>query len=249
MFGYDDRRKVHAIMTAVAGMVILAASFVLPWWGMYFEYERIRLDTDETISYSDAGFGISVSSGISWEDTGTSLYIRNSVTTIVCAIAAMLVIMALVFASLMIAGLMVDLLRRTVKSRIPMMFGMFALFFCLLAPIVFMIALPIAMEADARSEASLDGDEYEVPDHDDPTKSFFGSHREEDTGSSWVEVEETTWGGDIGWFLVFLSAALFIVTVVILRQEKSPVAPVTQEVVEQPESQPQIGLKQNPPQP
>ena len=225
MFGFDDRKKAHAIMFAVTAMVLLMASFVLPWWGIYTESESRRLDPDELMWHNEGGFGVSISSGISFQGGGTSLYNRGHVTSFIYAIAAMLLVLALIFASLMITGLMLDIIHRNLKSRLPMMFGVFAVFFCLLAPIIFMIALPVAMETDARKEAADDGDEYEEPDHDDPTKSFFGSHEEEEDDGWRVSTLTQSWGGDIGWVLSLVSAVLLIISVVMIKPGKTAQLP------------------------
>jgi hypothetical protein len=251
MFGYDDRRKTQAILYAVVGIVLLMASFVLPWWGLYSESESRRLDPDEPIWHSETGFGVSISSGISYQGGGTSLYNLGHVTSVVYSITAMLMVLALIFASLMIAGLMLDFVQRKIKSRLPMMFGVFAVFFCLLAPIVFMIALPIALEADAREEAERDGDEYEEPEHDDPTKSFFGTFEDEDDDGWRVTSQTRRWGGDIGWVLSFVSAVFFIIAVIMIKPRKMATPPpgYPVEVTPQQMPQPPHVVRQTPPPP
>jgi hypothetical protein len=251
MFGFDDRKKAHAVMYAVVGIVLLMASFVLPWWGSYWEMEERSADDDRIFDHHEDGFGVSLTSGFSFDGSGTSLYNRGQFTSMVYAISAMLLIVALIFSSLMITGLMLDIIHRNLKSRLPMMFGIFAVFFCLLTPIAFAIALPIAMEADARKEAEEDGDEYEAPDHNHRTKSFFGSHNEEDIGSWSVITTTRRWGGDIGWFLALLASAFLIISIILIKPGKTIPPPTGFPPMEdsQNEAQPPHLIRQSPPSP
>jgi hypothetical protein len=117
-----------------------------------------------------------------------------------------------------------------------MQLGVLALVFCLLAPIIFMIALPIAM----RDDAEEDGD-YDEPDRNDPTKSFFGSYEEE----SFYGTTESNWGGDIGWFLSFVSFIFLAISVNMIKPQKAaPPLPQTQPVTPTwPQQQPQYPVQ------
>jgi hypothetical protein len=246
MQGNDDRKKILAIMIAVVGIVLLLVSFILPWWGLHQEMEGIG---------SIGGFGVSISSGISYRGSGTGFYIGTS-TSIIYSTAAILIILALICASLMVTALTISLINNNIKPKLPcaslmvtaltislinnnikpklpFQLGVLALMFCLLAPIIFMIALPMAMKADAEKEAEDQGEEYNEPDGDSPHKSFFGSYEVEGIG------HKSYWGGDIGWFLSFISFLFLAISVNMLRprritpspplaQPVSPTSPVTQ---------------------
>lgn len=241
MPGNDDRKKILAIMIAIVGIVLLMVSFVLPWWGLHQETEG---------SASGGGFGVSISSGISYQGSGTSLYIGDS-TSIVYSAAAILIILALISSSLMVTALIISLINNNIKPKLPFKLGVLAIVFCLLAPIVFMIALPIAMRADAEKKAEDSGSEYNEPDHDDSTKSFFGSYEEE--GGFYSGTTKINWGGDIGWILSFISFLFLAISVYMLRPRRTaPSSPQIQPVsLIGPESQPpkpiRYGLPPPPP--
>jgi hypothetical protein len=207
MQGNDDRKKTLAIMIAVVGIVLLLVSFILPWWGLHLEIEG---------SSSGGGFGVSISSGISYQASGTSFYIGGS-TPIVYSAAAILIILALICASLMVTALIISLINNNIKPKLPLQLGVLALVFCLLAPIIFMIALPMAMKADAEKRAEDGGYEYNEPDHDDPTKSFFGNYEEE---GGFSITTKSNWGGDIGWVLSFISFLFLAISINMIRPRK-----------------------------
>jgi hypothetical protein len=242
MQGNDDRKKIMAIMFAVIGTVLLMVSFVLPWWGLHVEIEG---------SSSGGGFGVSISSGISYQGSGTSFYIGDS-TPIVYSTAALLIILALICSSLMVTALIISLINNNIKPDLIQRLGVLAIVFCLFAPIIFMIALPIAMKADAEKNAEDGGYEYDEPDHDDPTKSFFGSYEEE--GGFFSGTTKSNWGGDIGWVLSFISFIFLVISVNMIRPRKTTSPPPQAQPVSltRPESQPphqiRSGLPPPPPQ-
>jgi hypothetical protein len=237
MQGNDDRKKNLAIMIAVMGIVLLMVSFILPWWGLHQEREGTG---------SIGGFGVSISSGISYQGSGTGFYIGTS-TSIVYSAAAILIILALICSSLMVTALIISLISNNIKPKLPLQLGVLALVFCLLAPIIFMIALPMAMKADAEKEAEDQGEEYNEPDGDAPTKSFFGSYEVEGIGF------KSYWGGDIGWFLSFISFLFLAISVNMIRPQKAAPAPPQAQPVNftKPEPQPphqvRYGLPPPPP--
>lgn len=225
MPGSDDRRKVLAIMIAVTGIVLLMVSFVLPWWGLHLERERTTSIGSGYYSHEEGGFGVSISSGISYSGSGTSFYIGGFSTPAVYTFTALLMILALIFASLMVTALIITLINKNIKSRSPLLFGVLAIIFCLLAPIVFMIALPGAMKADAEKRAEDSGEDYEEPDRDDPTKSFFGSYEEIENDSHSISTTKSNWGGDIGWVLSFVSFSFLVISVALVKPRKTAPPP------------------------
>ena len=222
-----DRRKVLAILIAVTGIVLLLVSFILPWWGLHLEMD----------GSSEGGFGVSISSGISYQGSGTGFYIGGS-TSIVYFTAAILIILALICASLMVTTLIISLINNNIKPKLPLQLSVLALVFCLLAPIIFMIALPMAMKADAEKKAEDRGVEYDEPDRDDPTKSFFGSYEEE--GDIYSGTTKSNWGGDIGWVLSFVSFLFLAISYFMIRPRKTvpPPTQYTPQMAYKPEPQP-----------
>ncbi len=237
MFGNNSRKKAFALMFAVTGIVLLMVSFILPWWGFHTEVERRNSDGD-LLYYNEAGFGVSVSSGISWGRSGTSMYIGDFSTPVVYGVTTLFLILALIFASLMVTTIIINLLEKKTKQKLPMILGILAVIFCLLAPLVFMISLPGAMKADAEKTASDSNNDYKEPAQDDPTKSFFGSTEEKDDGGN--DVTRSNWGGDIGWILSIVSFIMLLISVVMIKPRRAALPPslVSPELSYQPESPP-----------
>ncbi len=236
MLGNGDRRKVLAILIAVTGIVLLMVSFVLPWYGTHTEV-RQEHQIGATIIYYEFGGGTSISSGVSYSGGATSMYYGDFSTPIIFGVTLLLLILALIFILLMVVILIINLTGKNINSRLPMILGIFALIFCLLAPLVFMVALPGAMKADAEKRAEKRGDDYIEPDHDDPTKSFFGNYEEEDGDLS---VTKSYWGGDIGWVLSFVSFVFLFISYYMIRPRKTvpPSSQYTPEMPYKPEPQP-----------
>ncbi|UCE74942.1 MAG: hypothetical protein JSV56_04360 [Methanomassiliicoccales archaeon] len=237
-------------MIAVIGIVLLMASFVLPWWGRHVEMEQTMLMGDERYYHSEAGFGVSISSGISYSGSGTGFYIGGSTSTVYFA-AAILIILALICASLMVTALIISLINNNIKPKLPLQLGVLALVFCLLAPIIFMIALPGAMKADEEKKAEDSGEDYKEPDRNDPTKSFFGNYEEKENNSHSISTTKSNWGGDIGWVLSLVSFSFFVISVVMMRPRKAPLPSpeLSPEQTNIPEPQPQVQYELPPPPP
>ena len=222
----NDKKKVLALMFAVIGIVLLMVSLMLPWWGVHYERDSESKGGNNDY-HSESGGGISVTSGLAYGVGRTSLYSGSFSTPIVFGVTAMFLILALIFSSLMITAILLSWFGKLRKAKLPMIFGILAIIFCLLAPIVFMAALPSAMKTDAEKNAENSGGDYEAPDHDDPTKSFFGNY--EDTEEDEYDIDKTkqNWGGDIGWILSFVSFAMLLISVVMVipRRRKIPPPP------------------------
>jgi hypothetical protein len=231
-------------MIAVVGIVLLLVSFILPWWGLHLEMDRTMstgLVTDGGYDYhEEVGFGMSISSGISYSGSGTSFYISGFSTPAIFAFTASLMVLALIFASLMVTALFLTMINKNIKPGLPLRFCVLAIIFCLLAPIVFMIALPVAMKADAEKRAEDSGEDYEEPDRDDPTKSFFGSYEEEEDDGYFIGTTKSNWGGDIGWVLSYVSFAFLVISYYMIRPRKTvpPPSQFTPEMAYKPEPQP-----------
>jgi amino acid transporter len=218
MFNDNGRSKFIALMFVITGLVLLMVSFILPWWGYHTIF--YQKDSDDNLEYIDeGGFGLSVSSGISNRRSGTSFYIGDFNTPLVFGITTLFLILALIFGSLMGTSLIIGILTKNTIQRLSMILGILALIFCLLAPVIFMVALPGAMKADEQKIADNKDEKYYEPDYDDPTKSFFGSFepKDEDFGG----VTKSRWGGDIGWVLSFISFVMFLISIVMIRPKRA----------------------------
>jgi len=235
-----SKKSIISLMFAITGMLLLVASLILPWWGTNTVSDQYDPDTGEKEYHYESGGGLSIASGIGLYGGGTSLYSGDYSVPALFGATTMLVIMALIFISLFITSIFLLGIGQIKKTKLPMVFGILALVFCILAPIIFMAALPGATKADEEKRAEDDDDEYEEPDHDDPTKSFFGSYEDtEDRGYADVTIKQS-WGGDIGWILAFVSFGMILISFIMIIPRK--------EITPQQPQQPIPSQQQQPPQ-
>ena len=195
------------ILTFIA-CILLFASFVLPWWGLTRENQD-EYDGNTVMSYG--GYSLDLRCGTLGERSGISIYTADGATPLLFKIVGVMVIGAMITTSLFLLSALLLASGRLSGIKLPVILVSISLGLCLAAPIVFMIGLPNAMESDIETEYEREGMDYEPPQQDDPTKSFFGDHRE-DYGDD--EYTETSWGGDIGWYLMLVVFALLILSLV-----------------------------------
>lgn len=228
MPGNNDRRQVLALIFAVIAIVFLILSFVMPWWWIHRESESFSIHgSTKTISKSDAL--VSLSWGTSFGGGGARSINGESNTASLIGFTTMFLILALIYASLMITVIFLIWLKKLINPKLPLILGILAMIFCLLAPILFMIALPGALKADAEQSHEDRDLEYKAPTHDDPTNSFFGSYEGTDQGY-YITKTRQLWGGDIGWIFAFISFFSLVFSVVNLglpkRTKYSPSQPL-----------------------
>ena len=128
---------------------------------------------------------------------------------------------------------------RTLK--LAKILGVLALIFCLIAPIIFAAAFPGAMKADEEKRAEDSDEEYESPDHDDPTKSFFGDYKDTDEDEYYKDTTTQSWGGDIGWIMAFVAFGLICISFLMTLPSKGigSQGPIKRYPVRTPAPQPQ----------
>ena len=203
------KKSIIALLFAAIGLMLLIFSFVLPWWGYHNVY-------DDGEYHSEWSGGISIASGFWYYQgqgdsptiqSGTSLYMGDYSVPALFGTTAILMIIAIIFTFLLIISILLFEFGK-IRKRMPMIFGVIAIIFCILAPIIFMVAFPNAVKADTEKrieEGSLtDG----VPSHDDPSNKFFGSYKEDSF--------KQTWGGDIGWFLAIISFIMILISFILI---------------------------------
>ncbi|MBU4502663.1 MAG: zinc ribbon domain-containing protein [Nanoarchaeota archaeon] len=191
-----------AVIYAVIATMLLFASFALPWFGMHYEHSY----SGENGYYSEYGYGIGIGGGLAGISAGgvmgqTSLYTASSSTSTVFWTTFILIFIALTLCILMTIFMIFFGMKKIVTKKLSIQMGVVALILCLLTPIIFAVALPSAIHADAVRDAENSGETYKAPSHDNPTKSFFGSYTEKEGDST----TDAYWGGDIGWMLPFIS--------------------------------------------
>ena len=103
------------------------------------------------------------------------------------------------------------------KSNLPLLFGFFALIFCLIVPIYFMNGVPDAFSGiGIRYEPGED----DISDRQHPSTNFFGSYEDKTETSQYKETKVTSWGGDIGWFLAWISFAMVLISFILIIRKK-----------------------------
>jgi hypothetical protein len=234
-----SRKFTIALIFAVIGMVLLLSSFILPWWGQHQIQDSYDVETGDKNYHNEFGYGIGVTSGLGFYGGGTTLYGGDYILPKIYIATTFLIIISIIFLFLLITTILLFQIDKIKNAKLPMIFGMMALIFCLIAPIIFMGALPGAMKTDAEKRAEEDGGKYEEPDHNDPTKSFFGNYEEVDEDEYDRDVRKLTWGGDIGWIMAFIAFAFILSsTVMVFQGYRSIRAPAAFKAPPPPQYQP-----------
>jgi len=196
-----SKKLSSALTFCIVGIVLLNASLVLPWWGTHTE-TTYKSDYNEGVT--ESGMGITL---FSYPMTGGSLYSGSYMTPWLFMITAFMVILGMVFGGIMAGNLLLQGNGKGGSLGLARKMGIFAMVMCFVAPAVFAIALPTAMRTDAQTRAEQYGGDYEEPDHEDPSKTFFGTYTEdEDDYAKSVKV----WGGDFGWIFSFMAFIMFL---------------------------------------
>jgi len=86
----------------------------------------------------------------------------------------------------------------------------------LIAPLYFMIALPGGIEKFYKLDAQWRNSEYIEPEGTDPSNSFFGEKKENESFSSMEKITTEKWGGDIGWYLAFIAFFLMLMSTILI---------------------------------
>ncbi len=199
------------VICMLVGIILMSIALVLPWYQMSYEY-----DSSEGTMGAGADQFIHMDSG----DQTKWSFVMSETLGMVGLVIGVIALMFLLISSL--GGQ---------PSKMPMIFTLIAAILCILAPMILMATLPGAFEADAK-EAN---DDWEQPDHDAYTKSFFGSYEDKEDDS------KDSWGGDVGWFLAIVAFVMFLLAFIFILRGKKTQAPAPM-----PPQQPP--LQQQPPQ-
>lgn len=97
--------------------------------------------------------------------------------------------------------------------------------FAVVASIFLMTQFPDAYKKDRY------GEDGELPDHDSPAKSFFGSYSEGE--------DETSWGAGLDWYLSFIAAGLLAVSLIILLTSREEPGPYSRSTEQRSQQRPQ----------
>ncbi|UCE36653.1 MAG: hypothetical protein JSW00_14215 [Thermoplasmata archaeon] len=228
----DNLQK--AVMLSFIAFILLLSSFILPWYGTHTESEYYD-------SHNEVGYGMTLSFFLSPSTVGGATFYGGSATSGLLTLTAIFVILALIFIGLFFIFSLFKAMDKSGPTYLLKVIGVLGMIFCILAPIIFMIALPGAMKADVEEEAAADGEEYDEPDHDHPTKSFFGSYEDTDEDDWGRREERASWGGDIGWLLAFVSFVFILIALIISSMEPSAAPPYGMQYPGAPPYQPPAG--------
>jgi amino acid transporter len=218
MSDIDSRKYFMALVFAMLGLVLLASSFVLPWWGIHTENTNYDESTGEVNYHSEGGGGISISSGLGFYAGSSTIYNIGDAVSKLSIGVVMIMIIAIFSAIMFVASILLKWFGKLDNPKLPKIFGILAIICCLLAPIIFMGAFPGALKSDAEQDAKDSGNEYEEPDRNDMTKSFFGDYKEEDESEYSDDVTKQSWGGDLGWFFAIIAGIIMILAFVMERR-------------------------------
>jgi len=213
-------RKIVAITIGLAALILIAASLLLHWWTIHTtqgssNYQWYNIDQTQAYPLTEGEYIV----GDSYVG-GSMVYAVGYDVPVLCGIVIILLIISIVFVMLFLISVYLCKSGRVSRS-VPLIIGIITMLLLISAPLLFMMMLPVSIENDHERLAELQGREYEPPDHDHPSKSFFGSYEAEgsDEANVWYSLsnEETLkqqWGGDLGWMLAFLSLGMFLVSFV-----------------------------------
>ena len=185
-----------ASVLAIAGMVFLLLSLVLPWFQLGLDGDlgilgRYRIDTRFEISeYSSRVY---VNGALSSNSSG--LYAGSPYDPVGDVMKTELVWLSVSIACTAVFAVAGLLSRKTLR----LVLGTLALAFCIVALVYFPIAMPDAVN---ESQANMYGSSEVLT-----IRGFWGS---ED-----VSIFHVTWGPSVSWFLVLISTLLVIFAVVL----------------------------------
>ena len=180
---------------AVLGVVFMGMSLIMPWYNV--KSSMLGVDVEANYDFqgvtSKAG-GMSVSQ--KWSDAK-----GVDKTKGVYSLTQIMVILGLVMCVLLlIGGLM--LRKGPGKKSLAMVFGVLALVFAMLGPVLFMVQHPGAVKSDSGTAVTGKG----------PWDSFTGSEN------------NVTWGPGIGWIMGLLGFIFALLGFILVLRVKKPAA-------------------------
>ena len=203
----ENRSKIPILIAvfAVLGVVFMGMSLITPWYDVKASVFGIDLESSNDFSGTTVKMA-NISVTQKWSDQKNVDKTRG-----VYSLTQIMVILGLVMCVLLlIGGLM--LRKGPGKRTLAMTFGVLALLFALLGPLMFMVQHPGAMKSDLGSAGSTTSG---------PQNSFMGS----ESGISW--------GPGIGWIMGLMGFifALIGFILVLLVKKAGPIPPANPQIV------------------
>ncbi len=227
--GENSKRFTMATIFAILAFILLLASFWTSWylWTISIEAEEggvyVELDMDVEMSLEEMtlrlegsgdGEQISESQSQDWDDINTGevkeVY-ENTRAIMTGAVILGLLTMIFIIAAGVAGG------RNLVLKRLPIILGILTVLVTLVAAGYFMASHPNAWEDEVEGEGSTDNPLLEFMFDDGPHKSFSGED------SATIDIDGTPadvgskWRPDVGWYLTFVSAVFFLVSIALHR--------------------------------
>jgi preprotein translocase subunit SecG/multisubunit Na+/H+ antiporter MnhG subunit len=196
---------------AVLGVVFMGMSLIMPWYSVKYDMSGVGTSegtysfsgVDTKVDITMAGQKISSSNHTAWGDMNNVDKTKSLYGT-----TQLLVILGLVMCILLLVG-GVMLMKGPEKKMLVTIFGVLALVFTLLAPVVLMAMHPGAVKEDTKSASGTD------PTGNGPFASFTGS-----TDSTLMG--KMTWGPAIGWIMALLGFIFALLGFVLVLLVKKP---------------------------
>jgi hypothetical protein len=184
-----SKNAILVLVFAILIIVIMGVCMFTPWYVVKSEYEDYEVESEVSFAGMKAkSEGSSVS--YDWDD---EMLKDEENTRNLYLITQIMVILGLVFGILILIGAILAMVGKGPGKKLAVIFGLIALIFCILAPVIFLVMHPGALDSDYEGTVKPD---------EGPNKSFIGSKEYE--GSAYADSYKQEWGPAIGWILAWI---------------------------------------------
>lgn len=193
----ETKAMIGTILGIVA-VILLVLSLTMPWWTMNEEKPR-GYNEEGTYETTTRVSPEALPQYSSSEDETSNTTETTNMTSWMATIGTIATTISVV-----LIGMAVPAEKNNLK-KIGVVLMIVGIIFALVAPIYMMTSFPDAIKDDQFTDS-----QQEVPDHDHPAKSFFGSYSEDGSDA------EQDWGGGMGWFMSLIAGVLLIVSLILV---------------------------------
>jgi len=206
----NTKTKIGLGLTIIA-VFLLIISFSMPWYthktDNFQKHEGDILQKNEEINRVFINQGRQSSNYDNVEPSNSTTTVDN--TVLMSRIGLMSAIFSVFFVGIAAYS------DENKFSKLGAVLIVVGIIFSIIAPLYLMTSLPDALKKDRYSE------DEDVPDHDLPAKSFFGSYENttEEYDGYYGTIEkhiDEEWGGGFGWYLSIISGVLLAVALILV---------------------------------
>ncbi len=206
----NTKTKIGLGLTIIA-VFLLIISFSMPWYTYetdnFQEHEGDIIQKDEEINRVFINQGRQSSNYDNVEPNNRTTTVDN--TVLMSRIGLMSAIFSVFFVGIAAYS------DENKFSKLGAVLIVVGIIFSIIAPLYLMTSLPDALKKDRYSE------DEDLPDHDLPAKSFFGSYENttEEYDGYYGTIEKHTdeeWGGGFGWYISIISGVLLAVALILV---------------------------------